>query len=90
MATICGHKLQNFLLAATSIPSKFSSEVVKLSGTISDAYCTWEQQDQLLLSWLLSSISDSMLTMMVGVEHLFEVWNKLDSFFDAQTKAKVR
>lgn len=42
------------------------------------------------MPWLLSSMSDGMLTMMVGCEHAFKVWDRLETFFASQTKAKIR
>lgn len=38
----------------------------------------WEQQDQLLLSWILASMSDTMLIRMVGCEYFHQVWTKLE------------
>lgn len=35
-------------------------------------------------------MSDGMLTMMVGSEHAYEVWDKLEVFFASRTKAKVK
>lgn len=66
MATIRGKKLQEYLIEEFAIPPKVASEVDRVSGKLSNAFCTWEQQDQLLFSWLLSSMFDSMLIMMIG------------------------
>lgn len=89
LATIRGHNLLNFL-TPTAVPSQYLSENDKSQGNINAAYTAWEQKDQLLLSWLLSSMSDSMLTMMVGCDHASQVWDRLEEFFASQTKAKVR
>lgn len=57
---------------------------------MSDVYLTWEKQDQLLLSWLLSSMSNGFLTIMVVCEHAYEVWSQQEVFFASCTTAKVR
>ena len=65
MATIKGHKLQKFLIKA-QMPKKFLSEEDELTGNISSAFLDWEQQDSLLLSWLLASLNESLRVRMVG------------------------
>lgn len=89
MATIKGYKLQSYLLGARVIPPQFLSATDEAQGKFNEAFLNWEQQDQLLLSWLLSSMSDSMLVRMVGCEHSFQVWSVLELFFASQTKAKI-
>ena len=46
-------------------PPKFESSENEPNGQISDAFLLWEQQDHLLLSWLLEYMSDAVL-MRVG------------------------
>lgn len=41
------------------------------------------------MSWLLSSISDSILPRLVDCETSFQIWVKLDIYFASQTGAKV-
>lgn len=89
LATIRGYKLQKFLLGSHAIPEKFASAADEARGQFREEFLTWEQQDQLLLSWLLASMSESMLTRMVGCEFSYQIWDKLESFFSSQTKAKV-
>lgn len=71
-------------LLKDSIPTQSAAD-----GSITEEYVAWDQHDQLLLSRLLSSMSDGMLTMMVGCDHAFQVWRKLEEFFASRTKAKV-
>lgn len=89
MATIKGYKLQQFLLGAHVIPSRFLTPADEVAGKLNEEFLTWEQQDQLLLSWLLASMSDGLLIRMVGCDYSFQVWEKLEQFFASQTKAKV-
>lgn len=48
-----------------------------------------EQQDQLLDSWLLSSMTEGVLTRMVGCDSTSQIWSKLIIYFAAQTRAKI-
>uniref|UniRef100_A0A803NSE1 Retrotransposon Copia-like N-terminal domain-containing protein n=1 Tax=Cannabis sativa TaxID=3483 RepID=A0A803NSE1_CANSA len=45
------------------------------------AYLDWEAQDQLLVSWLLSSMTLSLLTRMVGCESASQIWSTLEKYF---------
>ncbi|KAF7835472.1 Retrovirus-related Pol polyprotein from transposon TNT 1-94 [Senna tora] len=90
MATIKGYKLQRYFLGAHAIPKKFNSTEDEASGKINEDFLSWEQQDQLLLSWILSSVSDGLLPKLVGCHYSYEAWNKLETYFASQTRAKVR
>ena len=60
---IWGHKLQKFILENEN-PIAVGDHV---QGKINPEYLDWEYQDQLLFSWLLSSMVEAMLTRMVWV-----------------------
>lgn len=51
-------------------------------------YHTYRRQDMLLMFWLLSSISESVLTLAVGLNTTSEIWKVLESNFSAQTAAR--
>ncbi|RDX67286.1 hypothetical protein CR513_53861, partial [Mucuna pruriens] len=42
----------------------------------------WEQHDQLLLSWLQSTLTSSILTQVIGCAHACELWEKFHKHFD--------
>lgn len=44
----------------------------------------------MLFTWLLSSLSDSILPRVLGCKHSWEVWDKVHKHFYSQLKAKVR
>lgn len=67
MAAIRGHNLLHFL-EESSRPPRHLSRNGEVSGDVNTEYLEWEQQDQLLVSWLLSSMSEGVLTRMVGCE----------------------
>jgi len=83
------HRLHRFLVSP-QIPSQFLSLSDCQTGTENPDYTNLEAQDQLLLSWLQSSLSASFLTHIIGCKHSFQVWEKIHTHFTSQTKAKAR
>ncbi|RDX69147.1 hypothetical protein CR513_51776, partial [Mucuna pruriens] len=49
-----------------------------------------EQQDQLLLSWLQLSILQDMLTHVIGCKSLWQLWDKIHTYFNLHINAKAR
>lgn len=52
------------------VPPEFLTPEDEELGVVNQEFLDWEQQDQLLLSWLLSSRSNNMLTRVVGCHTL--------------------
>lgn len=48
----------------------------------------WKKQDQMLLSWLLSSINVEILSLMVNSKISHELWSNLEQQFSSETTAK--
>ena len=49
----------------------------------------WEQQDQLLVSWFLSSTSEGVLLRCVNYDSNFQIWRTLEIYFASQTRVKI-
>ncbi|RVX06732.1 Retrovirus-related Pol polyprotein from transposon TNT 1-94 [Vitis vinifera] len=49
-----------------------------------------DDEDQLLLSWLLSSVSESIFPRLVGYDTSFLLWGRLEQYFASQTRAKAK
>ncbi|KAI9185666.1 hypothetical protein LWI28_009391 [Acer negundo] len=49
----------------------------------------WEQQDQILLCWLLSSISQGILPELVGCSTASEVWSTVERIFSSHSGANL-
>lgn len=77
------------LLESSFTPPKFLTTQDEEAGHINAEFAAWEQQNQLLVSWLLSSMSESVLTRMVGCETSTQIWTKLNSYFASHTRAKI-
>ncbi|KAH6776917.1 hypothetical protein C2S51_008229 [Perilla frutescens var. frutescens] len=89
MAVIEGFGLEKFLVGEESPPKKF------IPGTSSDdvienpEYVSWCKQDRLIVSWLLSSTSESVLVGRVGLTRAREIWETIESNYANQSKAKL-
>ena len=88
MATIKGHKLQNHL-HKDCIPPMYSSDEDVTERRVNLELSNWEQEDNLLLSWLLASLSESVRICTVDCVFAYQVWEKIEKFFASQTRAQI-
>ena len=77
---IKGHGLSYFLVAPI-IPSRFDTVADCNAGIVLKEYLNWEKQDQFLLSWLQSTISNVVLPHLVGCNTSWHLWEKLHAHF---------
>ncbi|KAH9727159.1 hypothetical protein KPL70_008548 [Citrus sinensis] len=83
--------LEDLLDGSKTSPDQFlQSETESASGDaeLNPAYTTWKRKDQLLLSWLMSSISIEILSLVVNSETSLELWTSLERQFGSETSAK--
>lgn len=91
MGVIKAHKLQKFIAESNSggMPQKYANDEDRILGNVSPEYENWEQQDQLVFTWLLASMSHNLHARMVGCEFAYQILTKLQVYFTLQTRAKV-
>ena len=89
---INGHNLRGFINGTKQCPPEFV-ETVNSEGVKERAhnfeYDRWMREDQLLLSWLLSSLSTTILRSMTRITTSRGVWSALESRFAVNSKARV-
>ncbi|XP_057430184.1 uncharacterized protein LOC130723231 [Lotus japonicus] len=85
---IRAHKLQKFIQDPLQIPEQFLTEEDRLTETVNSAYSEWEQQDSTLFTWLLSTLSASLLPTVVQCRHSWQIWEEIHTFFNAHSKAQ--
>lgn len=51
-------------------------------------YLKWIQEDQLLLSWICSSLTEEVMPYVTGLESAFDAWNSLSEAFGTSNSAK--
>ncbi|KAJ0962959.1 hypothetical protein J5N97_028081 [Dioscorea zingiberensis] len=72
-------------------PSKTITEATSTGAAQvpNPAYQTWFQQDQLVLSALLSLLSEEVLTHVLFLSTSFEVWSTLEHMFSSRSRARI-
>ena len=48
-----------------------------LTGNPNPNFSNWEQQDNILLAWLLASLSENIRVRMVGCVFGYQIWEKV-------------
>ncbi|CAA0830411.1 Unknown protein, partial [Striga hermonthica] len=86
---IRGYGLEHFITGSQRIPEEFISDPTTQERSINPAFLLWMRQDQLLASWLLSSVTESVLVTTVGLTTSKEIWECLESTFASQSHAKI-
>lgn len=88
-AVIIAHKLHRFVINPV-IPMKYASEYGRELDLVTDEYQRWIVQDQMLFSWILSSLSETILPRVIGCKHSWQLWEKIHKHFQSLMKAKIR
>ncbi|KAL5757084.1 hypothetical protein ACOSQ2_021830 [Xanthoceras sorbifolium] len=70
LVAIKGNLLSSFIDSAVSPPARFNND-----GFVSEVFLDCEQQDQILLCWMLSSITQEVLPKFVGYLTASEAWD---------------
>ncbi|GAV72778.1 UBN2_3 domain-containing protein, partial [Cephalotus follicularis] len=84
LALLHGYDLLSYVDGTTQPPPTQLDD-----GTPNPAYILWHKQDQLLLSWLLSSLTESVHAQVVGLQSSHAVWKYLSSAFSSQSQARI-
>ncbi|MCH95629.1 retrovirus-related pol polyprotein from transposon TNT 1-94, partial [Trifolium medium] len=83
------HKLHRHLVNPT-IPPRYLSVADNAANRENPAYTEWEEKYSLLFTWLLTTLSDSVLPRVVRCVQAHEVWSAIDVFYRTQITAKSR
>lgn len=79
------HKLVN-----PTIPQFYLSKADRANDEENPAYVTWEQHDSLLFTWLLTTLSNSVLPRVVRCVHSHQVCDEIHKYKFAHINAKSR
>jgi histone deacetylase 1/2 len=77
------HGLDDLLLSPAP-PPMFLNDGDRASATLNPRYRKWRRQDQMLLSWLQTTLSSEISG------SSYELWGKIVSYFQKQLRAKAR
>uniref|UniRef100_A0A803Q6A3 Retrotransposon Copia-like N-terminal domain-containing protein n=1 Tax=Cannabis sativa TaxID=3483 RepID=A0A803Q6A3_CANSA len=81
--TVIGHDLDEILFTGTPPPQNL------VTGVVNPEYTNWKKKDQLLLSWLRSSMSEVILASVANHTSAHSLWRALEQKFSSQTKARL-
>ncbi|KAH9669936.1 retrovirus-related pol polyprotein from transposon RE1 [Citrus sinensis] len=92
VTSIRGNRLERFILEPQIIPEQYLVDsTIEGSGESIEnpAYSNWRAQDQILLGWLLSTISEGILSSVLSYDTSFDVWRSIEKQFGVQSEAKI-
>ncbi|XP_034674371.1 non-functional pseudokinase ZED1-like [Vitis riparia] len=85
---IRGYGLEGFILGTREVPPELI-QVEDGTQMVNPAYISYQQQDHLLASWILASMSPSFLPQLVGSDTALDIWNTVGHIFTSQSTAKI-
>ncbi|GAU35317.1 hypothetical protein TSUD_389420 [Trifolium subterraneum] len=84
-----GTKMVKYVVSP-QIPPVYLSDADRESGSENPLYTEWEEQDSLLCTWILSTISSSLLSRFVRLRHSWQVWEEVHSYCHTQMRTCSR
>ncbi|KAF4379061.1 hypothetical protein F8388_022148 [Cannabis sativa] len=81
--TVIGHGLDDILLGGHSPPERL------VNGQTNPEFTIWKRKDQLLLSWLRSSMSESVLGSLAQFQSSYTACRALEQRYASQSKARI-
>lgn len=79
-----GYELEGFVDGSNKCPAETLT-----NNTINPEYIAWNKQDQILLGWLLSSLTESALAHVVGLQTSQAVWEALSKHFASKAQSRI-
>ncbi|KAK6162582.1 hypothetical protein DH2020_002423 [Rehmannia glutinosa] len=89
LTAVKGCGLLGYLTGAIYAPTQFIVNTETNETKINPEFESFTKQDQLLASWMLSSLSESVLILVVGLNSSADIWRCLETNFSSQSKARM-
>ncbi|KAF5480780.1 hypothetical protein F2P56_001496 [Juglans regia] len=80
-----GQDLFHFVDGSSKPPSRFLSD----KTTINPTFLAWTKTDQMILSAIISTLSDNLIAQMVGHSTSQAAWSAIEKLFSSQSHARV-
>ena len=88
-ATIWGYGLESHLTGDEEpLPEKIAGST-EGQTVMNPDFLAWRRQDQRLAAWLLSSLSESAMILVVGLKTTKDIWEAIQTNYANQSMAKV-
>ena len=82
------YHLHDILYGTEPVPPKTITNNTTKEPELNPAYTTWFNKDQILFSWLLSSISEEVYPHLIGLNSASEVWHALSTAYGMVNNAQ--
>ncbi|KAL9459538.1 hypothetical protein AB3S75_002855 [Citrus x aurantiifolia] len=91
LASIRGNRFEKFINESTTPPFSHIAHRIEdeLRSVENPEFATWRSQDQVLLGWLLSSMSEGIISLVFNLETSREVWKAIEVQFGSQSKSRL-
>ncbi|KAH9723193.1 retrovirus-related pol polyprotein from transposon RE1 [Citrus sinensis] len=91
LASIRGNKLEKFIDENVTPPPSHIAQRIddELRSVENPDSSSWKAQDQVLLGWLLSSMSEGIISLVFNLETSLEVWKAIETQFGSQSKSRL-
>ena len=84
-----GTKMMKFVVSP-QIPPVYLKDAAREAGTENPVYSEWEEQDSLLCTWVLFTISPSILLRFIRLQNSWQVWEEIHSYYFTQMRTCFR
>ncbi|KAL5705838.1 hypothetical protein ACHQM5_024078 [Ranunculus cassubicifolius] len=81
-----GYGLEGYVDGTISCPPR---TLTSDETNINPEYIQWNKQDRVLLGWLLSSLSETVLAQVVGLNTSRDVWVALENQYASKSRARI-
>ncbi|KAJ8633328.1 hypothetical protein MRB53_026664 [Persea americana] len=91
MPLLKGYELEGYVDGSLSCPPRIlpTDKTDAEHLVINPAYTAWQKQDQVLLGWLFSTLSETTLAQVVGLSTSRDVWLALENQYASRSRARL-
>ncbi|KAL5718134.1 hypothetical protein ACHQM5_011070 [Ranunculus cassubicifolius] len=83
------YDLEGFLDGSSTCPKQLSPGENGSPAAVNLEYILWKKQDQILLSWIFSSLTEHVLAQVVGQTTSLGVWKTLATIYNSPSQARI-
>ena len=85
---VCGYGLEAFLTEEACAPPQMIPDPTEGNMVINPAFVAWQRQYRRVAGWLLSSLSEGALILVVGLRSARDIWSALETNFASSALPK--
>ncbi|KAL5826508.1 hypothetical protein ACOSQ4_018305 [Xanthoceras sorbifolium] len=90
---IRAYNLEDYIFESKLAPATYVDAPSSVAGEVnlrlSDEFLAWKKNDQLLVCWMISTLSKSVVGEVTRCVTAFEVWTTLEKLYSRQSKVSI-